>query len=183
VKRALAFAPLVALALLSVLFVGWSLKRDPEVRPDALVGEPLPAVALAPLDGGAPVPLDAAVRGPALVNVFASWCVPCEVEHPELVRLQAAGVPIVGVAYKDERTPNATQGFLERLGDPYEVVLKDPDGRAGIELGVSGVPETYVVGADGTVLAKHAGPLLKTDADRLEAVWREARQPTGNPSR
>lgn len=182
-KRALAFAPLIALALLAVLFVGWSLKRDPEVKPDALVGKPLPAVALAPLDGGAPVPLNAAVRGPALVNVFASWCVPCEVEHPELVRLQASGVPIVGLAYKDERTPNATEDFLKRLGNPYGVVLTDPDGRAGIELGISGVPETYVVGADGTVLAKHAGPLLKEDADRLEAVWREARQRSGNQSR
>lgn len=173
-KRLLAFAPLIVLALLAALFLGWSLKRDPNVKPDALVGKPLPAVAVTPLGGGAALPLTAAVRGPALVNVFASWCVPCEVEHPELVRLRAEGVPIVGLAYKDERTPNATAGFLARLGNPYRSVVTDPQGRAGIELGISGVPETYVVNAEGMVIAKHAGPLLKADADRLAAEWRKA---------
>lgn len=182
-KRALAFAPLVAVALLAVLFLGWSLKRDPNVKPDALVGKPLPAVAVSPLQGGAAEPLNAAVRGPALVNVFASWCVPCEVEMPELQRLKAEGVAITGLAYKDERTPGATQGFLDRLGNPFTRVLKDPDGRAGIELGISGVPETYVVDARGVILAKHAGPLLKDDADRLAAVWRQARKPSANQNR
>lgn len=173
-KRWLAFAPLLVLALLAALFLGWSLNRDPQVKPDALVGKAFPSVAVLPLEGGAPIPLNAAVQGPALVNVFASWCVPCEVEHPELVRLQDQGVPLVGLAYKDARNPGDTQGFLARLGNPYRRVLTDADGRAGIELGISGVPETYVVDATGIVVAKHAGPLLREDADRLLAAWREA---------
>lgn len=171
-SRWLALVPLLALAALAALFVGWSLKRDPEVRPDALVGRPLPAIAVEPLGGGAPRPLNATVEGLTVVNVFASWCAPCRVEHPELMRLRAAGVRVIGVAYKD--TPEAARAFLEELGDPYAAVYQDPDGRVGIELGVSGVPETFVVDADGVVRAKQAGPLVGADGEALLAQVRAA---------
>ena len=158
-NRWLAFAPLVVLAALAVLFVGWSLKRDPQVSPDALVGRPIPEVVLPMLGGEGEVDLRVAATGqPMVLNVFASWCAPCRIEHPQLMALQAQGVRVVGVAYKDE--PADTRAFLEELGDPYAVVLVDREGRAGIELGISGVPETYAVDAMGVVVAKHTGPLV-----------------------
>lgn len=169
-KRWLAFLPLAALALMAVLFVGYSLKRNPQVQPDAMVGKPMPALTLPDLTTGRPVPLALAARGPVLVNFFASWCAPCEIEHPELMRLKAAGVPIVGVAYKD--APENSTAFIGRLGDPFRDKLIDRDGRAGLEFGVTGVPETYLIGSDGAILAKHSGPLTQADSEALLAKAR-----------
>jgi len=164
-KRWLAFLPLVALVLLGVLFVGYSLKRNPQVQPQAMVGKPMPALTLPDLDTGRPTPLAEVAKGPVLVNFYASWCAPCEIEHPVLVGLKAQGVPIVGVAYKD--APANSQAFIARLGDPFRTRLVDRDGRAGLEFGVTGVPETYLIGADGKILAKHAGPLTAESAQAL----------------
>jgi len=170
VKRWLAFLPLIALALLAVLFIGYSLKRNPQVQPSAMVGKPMPALSLPDLTTGRPVAMAEAARGPVLVNFFASWCAPCEIEHPELMRLQAGGVPILGVAYKD--APENSAAFIGRLGDPFRVKLIDRDGRAGLEFGVTGVPETYLIGSDGTILAKHSGPLTRADSEALLAKAR-----------
>ena len=169
-KRWLAFLPLIALALLAVLFIGYSLKRNPQVQPSAMVGKPMPALSLPDLTTGRPVAMAEAARGPVLVNFFASWCAPCEIEHPELMRLQAGGVPILGVAYKD--APENSAAFIGRLGDPFRVKLIDRDGRAGLEFGVTGVPETYLIGSDGTILAKHSGPLTRADSEALLAKAR-----------
>src|SRR5690606_184814 len=98
------------------------------------VGKPVPDLVLPSLDDGQPQALRAAIKGPALVNVFASWCAPCEVEHPVLVALKGQGVRIVGIAYKD--APPNTKAMLARLGDPFAVRLVDRDGRAGVEFGV-----------------------------------------------
>ena len=167
-SRWLAFLPLAALVALGLLFALFALKRDPQVQPDALVGKPLPALTLPDLETGRPQALRAALGDkPTLVNIFASWCAPCEIEHPVLVDLKAQGVRVVGVAYKD--APENTKAFLSRLGDPFAARLVDRDGRAGIELGVTGVPETYLVGADGTILAKHTGPLTPETARELLA--------------
>lgn len=170
-NRLLAFLPLAALLALGLLFALYALKRDPRVQPDALVGKPLPDLVLPALDSGRPLSLRQAVQpAPVLVNIFASWCAPCEIEHPVLVDLKKQGVRVVGVAYKD--APDNTKAFLGRLGDPYAERLVDRDGRAGIELGVTGVPETYLVGADGTILAKHTGPL---SLDQAKALLAKAR--------
>ena len=167
-NRTLAFLPLAALLALGLLFGLYSLKRDPQVKPDALVGKQLPDLVLPTLGAGRPVRLlEAAAPAPVLVNIFASWCAPCEIEHPVLVDLKKQGVRVVGVAYKD--APENTKAFLGRLGDPYAERLVDRDGRGGIELGVTGVPETYLVGADGKVLAKHTGPLTAQTARDLLA--------------
>jgi cytochrome c biogenesis protein CcmG/thiol:disulfide interchange protein DsbE len=165
VKRWLAFAPLLILVALAALFAGYALKRDPHVQPHALVGKPMPALTLPELDSGRPAPIRAGTEGPILVNFFASWCLPCEVEHPQLMALKAQGVTVVGVAYKD--APANTQAFLARLGDPFAARLVDRDGRAGLEFGVTGVPETYLVGSDGVILAKHTGPLTPDAAEEL----------------
>ena len=170
-RRWIGFAPLVVLVGLGVLFAGYALKHDPHVQPHALVGKPVPAVVLPDLDTGAMVAIRNAPSGrPRLINFFASWCAPCRVEAPQLMALKAQGVTLVGVAYKDE--PVRTQAFLAELGDPFAVKLADRNGRAGIEFGVTGVPETFLVGADGVILAKHSGPLTDADVQDMLAKLR-----------
>jgi len=177
--RWLALLPLVVLALLAVLFAGYGLKHDPKVMPAALVGKPMPALTLAALDTGAPSPLKGELKGPTFVNVFASWCVPCAVESPALLALEAQGARIVGIAYKDD--PADSKDFLQRYGDPFEAVLVDRDGRAGVELGVSGVPETFLVAPDGMVIAKHSGPLQPADAEAMLEKAQAAAGPAATP--
>jgi len=167
-SRWLAVLPLIVLLALGALFGFYALKRNPQVQPQAMVGKPVPNLSLPDLEQGRPVPLrEMAAEGPVLVNFFASWCAPCEIEHPVLMALKARQVRIVGIAYKD--APQNTQGFLDRLGDPFAEALVDRDGRAGVEFGVTGVPETFLVGQDGVVQAKHTGPLTPEDAERLMA--------------
>ena len=164
-RRVLALAPVAVLVALGLLFALFGLRNDPRYLPRAMVGKPVPEVSLPTLADGLPDTLAGPGQGPYLINVFASWCAPCEIEAPVLVALKAQGVPIVGVAYKDE--PAKTRAFLARTGDPYARVLLDPEGRAGIELGVSGVPETYLVDGSGRILDKIAAPLTEDDARRL----------------
>lgn len=169
--RWLTILPLVVLVALGALFAFYGLKHDPQVQPKALVGRPMPDLALPALEDGKPVQLSAlTAKGPVMVNFFASWCAPCEVEAPQLTALAAQGVRIVGISYKD--APSKTQVFLARVGDPYVQRLVDHDGRAGIEFGVTGVPETFLVGRDGVILDKHTGPITQADVERLAARLR-----------
>jgi cytochrome c biogenesis protein CcmG/thiol:disulfide interchange protein DsbE len=173
-SRWFAVVPLVVLAALAALFIGWSLKRDPSVKPDALVGQPVPETVLPMLTGtqSGPGHVDlktAGVGRPMLINVFASWCTPCRAEHPKLMALKARGVAVVGVAWKDD--PVKTRAFLDELGNPYSMVLLDQDGRAGLDLGITGAPETFAVDAMGNVVAKFSGPLLSdAEIERLVAA-------------
>lgn len=166
--RLAALLPLIALVLLGAMFAGRSLWRDSQVQTAAMVGKPVPALVLPDLRGGPPAPV--AGDGPYLVNFFASWCPPCVVEHPVLMALEEQGVTIVGVAYKDE--PAKSQAFLDQRGDPFARVLIDRDARAGMEFGVTGPPETYLVSSDGVILAKHVGPLDEASARRMLARLR-----------
>ncbi|MFJ6025508.1 DsbE family thiol:disulfide interchange protein [Brevundimonas sp. NPDC092305] len=156
--------------------------RGNEYRPDALVGQQIPETVLPILTGevAGPGQVDlktAGVGRPMLVNVFASWCAPCRVEHPQLMALKDRGVAVVGVAWKDD--PINTRAFLDELGDPYSMVLMDQNGRAGLDLGITGAPETFAVNAMGQVVAKASGPLVdQAEIDRLvEAIQAPARQP------
>lgn len=166
--RWLALTPVVVLAVLALLFGVYGLNHDPHVIPQAMVGKPVPVVTLPRLDTGAPEPLKAHLKGVTLVNLFASWCAPCVAENNSLMALKASGVRIVGIAYKDK--PGQVRAFLARLGDPFDAVLLDADGAAGVEFGVSGVPETFVVDASGRIIAKHAGELTPDVADKLLAT-------------
>lgn len=158
-----------------------------EYRPSALVGQPIPQTVLPILTGTEPGPgqvdlKTAGVGKPMLVNVFASWCAPCRVEHPRLMALREQGVAVVGVAWKDD--PVATRAFLDELGDPYSIVLVDREGRAGLDLGITGAPETFAVDAMGKVVAKFSGPLVSdAEIDRLvQAMQAPARPlPTATP--
>lgn len=167
--RWIAVLPVVSLGALALLFGVYGLSHDPHVIPQALVGKRAPAVALQRLDTGAVQSVTAVARPPKvrLINFFASWCAPCVAENSSLLALKAGGVSLTGVAYKDK--PSATKAFLARLGDPFDVVFIDPNGDAGVEYGVSGVPETFAVSEDGTILAKHSGELTPEIADRLLA--------------
>lgn len=169
-SRWLAFLPLVALALL-VVVGAFLLTRggERETFSDGRIGRSAPAYALAPLGEGAPVTNETFAGRSYVVNVFASWCTPCRAEHPQLMALQASGVEIVGVAYKDR--PEATAAFLNGLGDPFTAVGQDPEGRFALELGIIGVPETFVIGPDGTIRAVHRGPLTP---DVIEGTIRPA---------
>lgn len=133
---------------------------DVSAIPSALIGTKAPALALPPLEGSnVPALTDAAITGKlTLVNVFASWCVPCRQEHPMLKELSKdRRLNIVGINYKD-KADNAVR-FLGELGNPYAAIGIDPNGRAAIDWGVYGIPETYLVGPDGTILYKKVGPI------------------------
>lgn len=147
--------------------------HDPQEIPSALIGAKAPAGMLPPLEGlvspgGAPVPgldLGAGDGRPVLVNVFASWCGPCRQEHPLLMEIARDDrVRLVGINYKDK--PENARRFLGDLGNPYAAVGTDVSGRAGIDWGVYGVPETFLVGADGTILWKQTGPFSQGDVTR-----------------
>lgn len=133
--------------------------KDISEIPSALLGTKAPSLNLAPLEGSnLPALTDAAVKGKlTLVNVFASWCIPCRQEHPILKQLAADGrLNIVAINYKD-KSEKALQ-FLGELGNPFNAIGIDPNGKAAIDWGVYGVPESYLVGPDGTILYKRVGP-------------------------
>ena len=140
---------------------------DVSAIPSALIGTKAPALALPPLEGSnVPALTDAAITGKlTLVNVFASWCVPCRQEHPMLKELSKdKRLNIVGINYKD-KADNAVR-FLGELGNPYAAIGIEPNGRAAIDWGVYGIPETYLVGPDGTILYKKVGPIDVTTYER-----------------
>lgn len=164
-SRWVALLPLAVLVALATLFAGYALHHDPHVNPAALVGRAAPDERLPPLEGGAPQPLRAAAQGPVLVNFYASWCAPCVQEAPALMALKAQGVPVIGVAWKD--TPEKARAFLREHGDPFVARFLDQSGRAGVDFGVSGVPETFAIDARGVIRAKQISPLTPDMAETL----------------
>ena len=137
---------------------------DPHALPSAMIDKEAPPFALAGLHGEG-IARDALKGGPVLINFFASWCVPCRVEHPLLMRLsEREHVPLYGIAYKD-RAEDAAK-LLAQLGDPYRRIGLDPDGRTGLDFGVYGVPETYVIDADGHIRKRFVGPLTAQQVEQ-----------------
>jgi len=151
--------PLIAFAL--VVLFGWGLFRGGDDLPSALLDKPVPEFALAPVLGREEgLSTQDLIGHVSLVNVFASWCVPCRAEHPLFMELSATGeVPLYGINYKDP--PEQARAWLDELGDPYARIGADINGRAGIEWGVYGVPETYVIAPDGTIAYRHVGPITR----------------------
>ena len=151
-------------ALVGVFGIG--LTKDPAVIPSQLIDRPLPAFDLPGLSDAQPGFGTAELRGkPLLLNVFASWCAACPQEHPMLTKIAASGVPVYGLNWKD--TPPEATRWLGELGNPYRKVASDPTARTGIDLGVTGVPETFVIDKRGRVRYKQIGPI---DAQAWETV-------------
>ncbi len=150
--------PLIVFIVLAA-FLWAGLGRDPREVPSPLVGKPAPAFTLPQLHDTGKQFSAADMRGQVwLLNVWASWCVSCRDEHPVLVELaQSRVAPIVGLNYKDQN-PDALR-WLAQFGDPYTLSITDADGRVGIDYGVYGVPETYVIDKAGTIRMKHIGPV------------------------
>lgn len=168
-KRLLYLAPLIVVGVIVVYFAA-GLTRDPRILPSVLIDRPFPAVDLPPIAGRDKGFATADLGGQvALVNIFASWCVSCKVEHPLLMELSKSGeIPIYGLAWKDD--PAATADWLKVRGDPYRLIGADRSGRAAIDLGVTGAPETYLVDKAGRIRYKQIGPIT-------DDAWTEVLQP------
>ncbi|MBT6116792.1 MAG: DsbE family thiol:disulfide interchange protein [Rhodospirillaceae bacterium] len=170
-RQAIYLLPLVLFLLLAGT-IGWFMTkneiedRDTQALPSVLIDQPAPQFDLPPLAGIAPGLARADLGGrPALVNFFASWCLPCRAEHPILMALAEEGaVAIYGVNYKDPEAD--ARDWLEALGNRYERIGIDATGRTAIEWGVYGVPETFVIDAKGRVRYRHVGPVLERDMER-----------------
>lgn len=158
--RKLLFAvPLLALIGLVTVFA-LSIDRDPDLVRSVLIDKPAPTFSLAPVEGMDVPGFDtAALKGEVtLVNVFASWCIPCRDEHPLLEAVKAeTGVRLFGINHSD--APENARAFLAELGNPYDAIGADRDRRVSIDWGVYGVPETFLVDSSGTIVFKHVGPL------------------------
>jgi cytochrome c biogenesis protein CcmG, thiol:disulfide interchange protein DsbE len=174
--------PLLVFAVLAGLFWFALHAGDPSLLPSPMIGKNVPEFTLPPIDGlsadGAAVAgfasSDLAQGQPTLVNVFASWCVECQVEHPMLLALaKEPGVRLYGIDYKDAAA--SARRFLGRYGNPYSRVGADGTGRVAIDFGVYGVPETYVIAGDGKIALRHVGPLT-------EAVIKDKILPLLKPS-
>jgi len=171
-RIALLVLPLVALVALIALFA-LNINRDPNLVRSVLIDKPAPQFSLPAVEGLDVPGFDTAkLRGQVtVVNVFASWCIPCRDEHPLLVALKAqTGVALYGINQKD--APENAKAFLDELGNPYDAIGADSNGRVSIDWGVYGVPETFVVDAGGIIVFKHVGPLSfrSVEAELLPAI-------------
>ncbi|MCK9503311.1 MAG: DsbE family thiol:disulfide interchange protein [Porticoccaceae bacterium] len=169
IKLFIPFAIFVGLAL----FLLKGLDRDPNALPSALIGEPVPAFSLPDLHvPGALVSEDIFKGHVSLLNVWATWCPSCRVEHPFLVALaENEAVRIIGMDYKDEDEP--ARRWLQTLGNPYAVTFTDQEGKLGLDLGVFGAPETYLIDSQGVIRAKHVGVVDERVWQKLGSLYRQ----------
>ena len=174
-NRLILWVPLaIFLAFAAVLAFRQASPADETIR-SRLVGKPVPEFALAPAVPGHPGLSSADLKGggPRLVNVFASWCIPCRAEAPQLEALQKAGIPIDGVAIRDR--PEDVARFLAEWGDPFERIGADPESKVQFALGSSGVPETFVVDAQGIIRHQHIGDIRPEHVPEILRLYEAAR--------
>lgn len=168
-RRILLWAPMTAFAVvLAIVASGLWAPADRTVR-SALIGQPAPVLRLPAAVQGKP----AKVAGPRLINVFASWCVPCAAESPQLLAIQASGVAIEGIAVRD--APADLRRFLDRYGDPYAAIGDDRQGRFQLAIGSAGVPESFVVDSRGKIVLQHVGDIRAEHVAAIVAAVRDAR--------
>jgi cytochrome c biogenesis protein CcmG/thiol:disulfide interchange protein DsbE len=174
-SRRLRFVPLLLL-LAFVVAVAWRLSKpaDEEI-PSQLVGQRVPEFALAPVAPGKPglSSAELAKGQPRMVNVFASWCVPCIAEAPLLLELKRRGVAIDAIAVRDR--PEDVAAFLARHGDPFLSIGSDPESKVQLALGSSGVPESFIVDGRGIIRYQHMGPIEPDDMPAIVREWEAAR--------
>ncbi|MGE5147132.1 MAG: DsbE family thiol:disulfide interchange protein [Candidatus Eiseniibacteriota bacterium] len=163
-RRLLFILPALGFLALAAVIAAYMLSgTDPRVVPSALLNKPVPTFVLPTIDGKPGGLSTADLKGKvAVVNVFASWCVPCLAEHPQIMTIaEDKDIEVVGINYKDK--PADAEGWLKRLGDPFRHVGADRDGRVSIDWGVYGVPETFFIDRGGTIRYKHVGPITPED--------------------
>lgn len=176
VRRLLLWLPLALFALVLALVAAGLLRPADRTVRSAMIDKPLPRFTLAPMLPGRKPGLastDFSAGRPRIVNVFASWCVPCIAEAPQLMRLKAMGVAIDAVAIRD--TPDAVAAFVRQNGDPYQRIGSDPESRLQIALGSSGVPESFVVDGRGRIVLQHVGEIRAEDVEAIAAAVKAAR--------
>ena len=161
------FIPLLLFIAVGV-FLLRGLDRDPNAMPSALIDRPVPEFELRLLSDPQTVANKSMLKGPALLNIWATWCYACRIEHPFLNKLAAEGVTIYGINYKDD--PSAALKWLEKGGNPYQFNLMDIDGTLGLDLGVFGAPETYLIDSRGVIRYRQVGVLD-------ESVWKAQFKP------
>jgi cytochrome c biogenesis protein CcmG/thiol:disulfide interchange protein DsbE len=168
VKLAVVF-PVLLFILMGLMFAVWLARENPEELPSVFIDQPVPALPEETIEGYAGYdPALLAGEGYKLVNFWASWCPPCRAEHPNLMELAQGGMVIIGVN-KEDRPENAA-AFLSELGNPYAGIAVDPRGRYGVDWGVYGLPETFLVDGDGRIRHRYPGAIT-------ERVWRERFMP------
>ncbi|ASP40241.1 DsbE family thiol:disulfide interchange protein [Bacterioplanes sanyensis] len=155
--RWLLFIPLAVTLAMGVLFWIGLGKEDKDALPSPLVGQPFPSFEAKALLSGEAISAASLPAKPMLVNVWATWCPTCKAEHAFLNQLAKQGITIVGINYKDDDAK--AREWLKAYGDPYDFNISDPDGKLGLELGVYGAPETFLVDSQGTIRGKHIGDL------------------------
>lgn len=169
--------------LVMVIFLGLGLSLDPREIPSPLIGKPAPAFSLPTLEApDQPFGPNLLKGRPYLLNVWASWCEACRAEHPVLIDLARSGaVTLIGLNYKD--TPDKARAWLEAHGgNPYQTVAVDANGKVGIDWGVYGVPETFLIDANGIILYKHTGPLnRKVLEEKLLPLMQTPKAAGGTP--
>jgi cytochrome c biogenesis protein CcmG/thiol:disulfide interchange protein DsbE len=178
--------PFLIFAGLAGLFFYALESGDPSRLPSALVGKPVPEFSLPPVEGMAEgagggqgfSAADLAKGEPTIINVWASWCVPCHEEHPLLMELaKQPGLRLYGINYKDD--PAGARRFLGRYGNPFQRVGADRTGRVAIDFGVYGVPETYIISGDGKIAYRHVGPLTEASIkEKLLPLLQQTRKST-----
>lgn len=166
----LVWIPPVLFGALAGMFMWGMNNGDKSALPSTREGGLVPELHLSAFEGAEGFTRDDLISGEVkLLNFWASWCAPCRAEHPQIEQLAAEGVVINGINYKDD--PAKARRFLTQLGNPYAKLMADTDGRTGLEWGLYGVPETFVIAADGTVVKRFAGPITESI---LESVIRPA---------
>ena len=152
-------------ALIAVMAWGLLIREDRDRLPSTFIEKAAPDFALPTLADPSTTLTAADLKGdgPVVLNFWASWCAPCRIEHPELVTLAGEGVRVIGINFRNE--PEKAQAFLDSLGNPFEVVGVDENGRAGIEYGVIALPETFVLDGNGTIVYMHVGPINPGELD------------------
>lgn len=166
-KRAVLLVPL-ALFLLLAVFLYRGLFLKPEELPSALIGKPVPVFSLPAVEGSRQISSNDLRGRPALLNVWATWCVACKMEHPVLNRLSSQGVVIYGINYKDDNA--AARQWLTDFFNPYQLNIQDSEGRLGLDLGVYGAPETFFIDKQGIIRHKFVGVIT-------DQIWREQLAP------